>query len=61
MALYPSVLSRAREEIDKAVGKDRLPTFEDREDLPYLNALVKEVLRWEVVVPTGTFSRYYIY
>lgn len=55
MTLYPSVLSRAQEEIDSVVGEDRLPSFADRTDLPYINALIKEVLRWEAVVPTGSF------
>ena len=55
MALHPSVLSRAQEEIDRVTGKQRLPTFEDRDNLPYMNAIVKEVLRWETPVPTGLF------
>ena len=53
MLLYPSVLRRAQEEIDRVVGSDRLPTFSDRKDLPYINALAKETLRWESVTPTG--------
>lgn len=55
MTLYPSVLSLAQNEIDSVVGEDRLPSFADRTDLPYINALIKEVLRWEAVVPTGSF------
>ena len=53
MLLYPSALRRAQEEIDRVVGSDRLPTFSDRKDLPYINALAKETLRWESVTPTG--------
>ena len=53
MVLYPSVLHRAQEEIDRIVGSDRLPLFSDREDLPYVDALVKETLRWENAAPTG--------
>ena len=53
MALHPHVLKRAQEEVDRVIGKDRLPTFEDRENLPYVNALCKEVFRWENVVPAG--------
>jgi len=53
MALHPRVAKRARAEIDEVIGTDRLPTFEDRESLPYINALVKEVFRWYTVVPTG--------
>ena len=35
------------------VGSDRLPTFSDRKFLPYVDALVKEVFRWHIVVPLG--------
>ena len=54
MVLHPNVVKRAQDEIDRVVGKDRLPSFQDREKLPYINALVKEVLRWDAVGPTGT-------
>ncbi|KAJ7477078.1 cytochrome P450 [Mycena galericulata] len=53
MALYPAVQAKAQREIDAVVGDDRLPTFADREELPFVNALVKEVLRWHTSVPTG--------
>ena len=53
MALYPHVLKRAQEEIDIVIGNDRLPSFDDRENLPYINAICKEVFRWENVVPSG--------
>jgi len=53
MALHPGVAKRARTEIDEVIGTDWLPTFEDRESLPYINALVKEVFRWYTVVPAG--------
>lgn len=43
MALNPAVQAKAQREIDAVVGGDRLPTFADREDLPYIDALVKEV------------------
>ena len=53
MVLYPTVLRRAQEEIDHVIGPDRLPLFSDRKDLPYIDALVKETLRWENAAPTG--------
>lgn len=40
-------------EIDGVVGRDRLPTFEDTEKMPYLAAYVKEVHRWRPVLPGG--------
>ncbi|KAJ6089845.1 hypothetical protein N7467_005061 [Penicillium canescens] len=51
MALFPDVQRKAQQEIDTVVGSGRLPQFRDREDLVYINALVKEVLRWHPVVP----------
>lgn len=53
MVLYPAVLKRAQEEVDRVVGNDRLPSFSDREKMPYIDALVKETFRWEVVAPIG--------
>ena len=57
MALYPEVQKKAQAEIDAVVGPYRLPDFNDRPSLPYINAVVKESLRWNVVAPLGrTFS-----
>jgi cytochrome P450 len=43
-------------EIDNVVGVDRLPDFGDETSLPYVSALVKEVMRWHPVTPIGTDS-----
>ncbi|KAG1880306.1 cytochrome P450 [Suillus tomentosus] len=53
MTLFPDVQKKAQAEIDAVVGTDRLPSFADRNSLPYIEALVKESLRWNVVAPTG--------
>lgn len=53
MIMFPHVQRKAQEEIDRVVGTDRVPTFEDREKLPYLNALVKEATRWWPISPMG--------
>jgi cytochrome P450 len=53
MILFPDVQKKAQAEIDAIVGTDRLPSFADRDSLPYIEALVKEVLRWNAVAPTG--------
>jgi cytochrome P450 len=47
------VQKKAQAEIDTVVGNDRLPTFADRANLPYVNALVSEVFRWNSVLPIG--------
>jgi len=54
--LDTDVLHNAQAEIDAIVGNDRLPTFADRDMLPYVNAVVSEVLRWNSVAPTGVVS-----
>jgi cytochrome P450 len=43
LSQHPEVQKKAQEELDRVVGHDRLPTFEDRPNLPYLNAVVSEV------------------
>lgn len=48
MVAYPEVVLKAQKELDAVVG-DRLPQFEDMPDLPYIRAMVKEVLRWRSV------------
>lgn len=45
------VQKRAQEAIDKVVGSDRLPSLADRSSLPYVDAVLREILRWRPVVP----------
>jgi len=51
MTLNPEVVRKAQAEIDAVVGLDRLPQASDRSRLPYVGALLKEVLRWQVPAP----------
>ena len=53
MVHYPAVQAAAQAEIDRIIGTDRLPVYKDRDLLPYLEALYKEVLRWHPVTPLG--------
>ncbi|KAF9070685.1 cytochrome P450 [Rhodocollybia butyracea] len=53
MVLYPEVQIKARRELDSVIGSCRLPDFSDRGSLPYIDAIVKEVLRWNPVAPLG--------
>ncbi|PPQ68675.1 hypothetical protein CVT26_002956 [Gymnopilus dilepis] len=57
MALHPKQQQLAHDEIDRVVGPGRLPQFEDRENLPYLNAIIKETARWHPVVPLSVARR----
>ncbi|KAI9063681.1 cytochrome P450 [Trametes sanguinea] len=51
MIQYPQVAQKAQAEIDRAVGPDRLPTFDDRPALPYVEAILNECLRWAAPIP----------
>ena len=51
MSLYPDVQRRAQAELDAVVGPNRLPDFEDRDTLVYINALIRETLRWQIMLP----------
>lgn len=53
MSVFPDVQRRAQNEIDEVVGRSRLPRHDDRANLPYVNAVVKESLRWLPSVPLG--------
>ena len=53
MALYPEAQKKGQAEIDAVVGPNRLPNFEDSPSLPYVNAMVKELKRWHMVLPLG--------
>jgi hypothetical protein len=47
MVLHPECQIKAQEEIDAVIGSDRLPEFEDRESLPYVECILQETLRHE--------------
>jgi hypothetical protein len=53
MLLFPDVQKKAQDELDSVIGRDRLPTFEDRLRLPFVDAVCKETLRWRPVGPVG--------
>ncbi|KAF2101147.1 cytochrome P450 [Rhizodiscina lignyota] len=49
--LFPEQMKHAQKEIDRVVGRNRLPNWEDREKLPYLNAVINELHRWATATP----------
>ncbi|KAG8671934.1 hypothetical protein FPOAC1_005192 [Fusarium poae] len=53
MVIYPDVQKRAQEEIDRIIGGSRLPSFSDKANLPYINAIAQETLRWHTLAPMG--------
>ncbi|KAH9901308.1 cytochrome P450 [Cubamyces lactineus] len=69
MLHFPDVQAKAQTEIDKVVGRSRIPEFSDMESLPYVMAAIKEAARWRPVAPTGfphalmqddTYNGYYL-
>ncbi|KAK8151548.1 cytochrome P450 [Phyllosticta citribraziliensis] len=53
LSLHPEVQEKAREQLDKVCGSERLPTWSDFDQLPYINSIVKESVRWGPPVPFG--------
>ncbi|KAF9230273.1 cytochrome P450 [Melanogaster broomeanus] len=51
MLLFPEVQEKAQAQIDAVVGLDRVPTIEDRPSLTYVDAILRETLRWSPVLP----------
>ncbi|KAL2062818.1 hypothetical protein VTL71DRAFT_5890 [Oculimacula yallundae] len=49
----PNVQQTAHTELDAIVGKYRSPTFADQANLPYIDAIIKEILRWR---PSSAFG-----
>ncbi|KAH9171797.1 cytochrome P450 [Lactarius sanguifluus] len=53
LILYPDVQKRAQAELDSVISRDRLPTYDDKPRLPYIEAISKELMRWHVVAALG--------
>ncbi|KAJ5788307.1 cytochrome P450 [Penicillium paradoxum] len=51
MILNPEVQQKAQAEIDRVLGERVLPSVADRSNLPYIDAIVTEILRWHTVAP----------
>ena len=53
ITLHPDKYRKLQAEIDKHIPADRLPSFSDMPNIPYLRAFVKENLRWLPVTAGG--------
>ena len=58
MLIHPDVQRKAYTEIVRVIGRDRLPEFHEVDAIPYVHALVKELLRWQPVGPLGMFMHF---
>ncbi|KAF7330076.1 OrdA protein [Mycena kentingensis (nom. inval.)] len=53
MVLFPDVQRKGQQEMDSLLGGARLPVYADAVHLPYVSAMVTELLRWHSVAPLG--------
>ncbi|OBT69090.1 hypothetical protein VE03_01398 [Pseudogymnoascus sp. 23342-1-I1] len=53
MSVFPEVQKKAEEELDRVIGSRRLPVSADRDNLPYIMAVMKETHRWHSAGPMG--------
>ncbi|KAG8752574.1 hypothetical protein FRC11_008236, partial [Ceratobasidium sp. 423] len=53
LSLHPEAAKLAQAEIDAVVGRERVPELKDRPDMPYMEALLQEVMRLCPVAPMG--------
>jgi len=49
-------MRKAHAELDRVIGREHAPTSSDIENLPYIKAIAKEVLRWKPPAPMGKIS-----
>lgn len=52
----PQIMHKAQAELDSVIGRERSPTFEDRDNLPYIRAMIRELVRWRPIAPLGKLS-----
>ena len=53
MIAYPEKQRKCQEELERVIGRSRMPTLEDQNSLPYIRATIRELLRWRAVTPLG--------
>ncbi|KAL6864553.1 O-methylsterigmatocystin oxidoreductase [Trichoderma novae-zelandiae] len=53
MTMFPGVQQKAQEEVDRVTGGTRIPVLADRDQMPYVEAMVSEALRWCPILPMG--------
>ncbi len=56
MLMNPDVQAKAYSELEKVLGPGDLPRFSDEPSLPYITAIVREVLRHNPVTPLGAYQ-----
>jgi cytochrome P450 family 2 subfamily J len=57
MVLHPDVQRKVQAELDDVIGRQRMPSYEDRPNLPYTEATLLEIQRRGTVVPLSVPHR----
>ena len=57
MARNTEIVRTAQRQLDRVLGDERLPDHSDIDNLPYIEAIVKETFRWAPPVPIGATHR----
>ena len=57
MMLHPEAQSKAQEEIDRVIGLERLPDFNDRDALPFVECAIKETQRYVLQADAGLSTK----
>jgi len=53
MIAHPEKQRKCQEELERVIGRSRMPTLADQNNLPYIRATVRELLRWRPATPLG--------
>lgn len=48
-----NIIPQAHKELDRVVGPNRTPTFEDGRNLPYIRGIIKETLHMKLINKVG--------
>lgn len=55
LSKHPEVQEKAQKELDDVVGRGRLPSWMDKKNLPYVDAVITELYRISIVFFIGPY------
>ncbi|XP_053603696.1 probable cytochrome P450 304a1 [Plodia interpunctella] len=57
LVIQPELQDGMQEEVDRVVGSGRLPNLDDRQNMPYTEACIRESMRFDTQIPFGVPHR----